>query len=258
MAARPVLRVVRCAGVPVLRQLRLEEALLRAGTGSWAVLNDAAAPDPPTVVLGVSGKVRELVDVEAAVADGVRAVRRFSGGGTVLVDGGTALYGLVVARAHLPHVAPFPEPLMRWSAAVYAEALRVAAPSESGFALRAQDFALGARKFGGNAQSITKERWLHHTSVLWDYDEERMARYLRYPAKTPKYRAGRKHADFLTRLRDVVPDRAGFAGAMRHSLKAHGFTCVDVTLEEAEDEFLRLPHLSNTRMVDLENLEGER
>lgn len=45
----------------------------------------------------------------------------------------------------------------------------------------------GSRKFGGNAQSITKDRWIHHTSFLWDYDAGNMA-YLKLPNRAPEYR----------------------------------------------------------------------
>ena len=37
-------------------------------------------------------------------------------------------------------------------------------------------------QFGGNAQAITKGRWLHHTSFLWAFEPENM-RYLRMPDK---------------------------------------------------------------------------
>lgn len=45
----------------------------------------------------------------------------------------------------------------------------------------------GERKFGGNAQAITSKRWLHHTSLLWDYDPRNMA-VLTNPKKQPAYR----------------------------------------------------------------------
>ena len=50
------------------------------------------------------------------------------------------------------------------------------------------DYCFGDVKFGGNAQAITKQRFLHHTSLLWDYQSERM-RLLKHPAKIPDYRA---------------------------------------------------------------------
>ena len=45
--------------------------------------------------------------------------------------------------------------------------------------------------------------WLHHTSFLWDYRSELM-QYLRHPAKTPEYREGRTHLDFLVPLKGEV------------------------------------------------------
>lgn len=50
------------------------------------------------------------------------------------------------------------------------------------------DYAFGSRKFGGNAQSITKNRWVHHTSFLWDYDVSNMD-YLKLPMRAPEYRS---------------------------------------------------------------------
>ena len=49
------------------------------------------------------------------------------------------------------------------------------------------DYVFDQRKFGGNAQSITGKRWLHHTSFLWDYRPEAMA-LLKHPPRSPKYR----------------------------------------------------------------------
>ena len=49
------------------------------------------------------------------------------------------------------------------------------------------DYVYDENKFGGNAQAITKQRWLHHTSFLWDFQEARMA-LLQHPARVPAYR----------------------------------------------------------------------
>ena len=52
MASVPV-RLLRLRGMPILEQLRLEEALLRATNQNWMVLNDGTPG--PTVVMGISG-----------------------------------------------------------------------------------------------------------------------------------------------------------------------------------------------------------
>ena len=49
------------------------------------------------------------------------------------------------------------------------------------------DYTFGEQKFGGNAQAITKQRWLHHTSFLWDFDRDNMA-LLKHPSRVPEYR----------------------------------------------------------------------
>ena len=46
-------RLLRLRGFPILHQLRLEEALLRADAGNWFVINDGTPQ--PSVVLGISG-----------------------------------------------------------------------------------------------------------------------------------------------------------------------------------------------------------
>jgi hypothetical protein len=42
------------------------------------------------------------------------------------------------------------------------------------FSLRENDYVLDNRKIGGNAQTIVRNRWVHHTSFLWDFNAQRM------------------------------------------------------------------------------------
>ena len=49
------------------------------------------------------------------------------------------------------------------------------------------DYCFGHLKFGGNAQAITKQRFLHHTSLLWDYEDANML-LLKHPDRVPEYR----------------------------------------------------------------------
>lgn len=58
------------------------------------------------------------------------------------------------------------------------------------------------KKIGGNAQTITKDRWVHHTSFLWDFDNLNM-NYLQMPKKRPEYRQSRPHGDFLRKLHPI-------------------------------------------------------
>lgn len=48
-----VVKVLRLQNFQILRQLKLEEALLRASNDNWFLVNDGT-PDP-AIVLGISG-----------------------------------------------------------------------------------------------------------------------------------------------------------------------------------------------------------
>lgn len=53
MAEQPILRVLRTSGLPILRQLKIEEYLFRGTHHNWFLLNDGS---PSTsIVLGLSG-----------------------------------------------------------------------------------------------------------------------------------------------------------------------------------------------------------
>ena len=109
------------------------------------------------------------------------------------------------------------------------------------FSLRENDYVLGERKMGGNAQSIVKGGWLHHTSFLWDYVDDHME-YLSLPSKRPEYRGDRKHEDFLVKLKTHYgPLRTtGFFAAVKQAC-VDEFDVEEVTLREAmkivDDQF---------------------
>lgn len=81
------LRFARLKNVHIFEQLRLEELLLRHDDKCWCLIN--SGPKIPAIVTGFSGKVPELVEIEAAKRDNIGVIRRFTGGGTVVVDENT-------------------------------------------------------------------------------------------------------------------------------------------------------------------------
>lgn len=226
------------------------------GRPSWDVdattRNEAAA-----IVLGIGGKPDQLLHLDLVRNDNVLTLKRFSGGGTVVLDYDSIWTTLIGRREELVSEV-FPRPIMQWSAdAIFGPMFeRLAAMQESKssnsnhnisskatmvldtkscgvessrivtvktirippdddsssmkrpaipkFQLREHDYVLGERKMGGNAQSIGKTGFLHHTSFLWDFQHENME-YLSLPAKRPEYRGDRSHNDFLVKLKDVYP-----------------------------------------------------
>ncbi len=202
-------RLLRLQSYPIYEQLLLEEALLATETGNWCLINQGT---PPAIVMGISAKKEELIAADKVLNDPIPLIRRFSGGGTVVVDENT-LFVTFICEKTLHDFPPYPEPIMRW-----AEALYKAAFPKQGLFLRENDFVIGEKKIGGNAQYIKKHKWLHHTSFLWDYDEKKMD-YLLHPKKTPPYRQGRTHADFLCRLKNYFDGRDQWIEGLIETLK---------------------------------------
>lgn len=193
----PLINLVRLKGFPILRQLQLEERLLRNSSDNWCIINDGT--DNPTIVMGVSGKPDELLDIKSVLEDQIPVIRRFTGGGTVIVDHNTVFVTFICNKDAVAGLKPFPQPIMSWSGLLYNKVFQ-----GTDFHLRENDYVFGNRKFGGNAQSITKSRWIHHTSFLWDYEVRNMT-YLRHPKRVPDYREARSHLDFICSLKDYMP-----------------------------------------------------
>lgn len=49
----PLMNLVRFKGVPILKQLHLEEQLLRTSSDNWCIINDGT--NAPNIVMGLSG-----------------------------------------------------------------------------------------------------------------------------------------------------------------------------------------------------------
>ena len=76
---RPVLKFVNLRGrMGIYDQLKIEELFMRHQKDNWYLLNTGI--DQPSVVLGISGKVHELVNLRRCMDDQIPLIRRFSGG----------------------------------------------------------------------------------------------------------------------------------------------------------------------------------
>lgn len=234
---------MRLAGAPILQQLHIEQALLRADSQNWLVVNDGSSV--PAIVMGISGKAEELVHIDKVKEAKVDVIKRFSGGGTVIVDEDTVFSTLIMNAASLPHVECYPRPVMRWTEGL----LQPIFCPYGNFRLACHDYVFDENKFGGNAQAITKQRWLHHTSFLWNFKDERMA-LLKHPARVPPYRKGREHLKFLLRLEDVMPLRSAFLRQLEAAVAKQGFELQEASMEEVAS-ILEREHLQTTRVLDL-------
>uniref|UniRef100_A0A1D1ZFT6 Lipoate-protein ligase LplJ n=1 Tax=Anthurium amnicola TaxID=1678845 RepID=A0A1D1ZFT6_9ARAE len=118
----PIMKLVRTTAVPIIQQLHLEERLLRTSSDNWCVINEGT--NTPTIVMGVSGKVSELIELESVLQDRVPIIRRFTGGGTVIVDKGTVFVTFICNKDAIPGLQLYPRPIMSWTGQLYAKALQ--------------------------------------------------------------------------------------------------------------------------------------
>lgn len=225
------MEILNLKNIPILDQLRLEEALLRADSNEWCLINHGSSA---AIVMGISGKPDELLDLEKVTRDAIAVIKRFSGGGTVYIDSQTLFVTFICNGQKQP------KEILEWTQKLYQ-------PLLPGFSLRENDYVFGERKFGGNAQYIQKGRFLHHTSFLWDYDPEKMD-YLLLPKKQPAYRQSRPHTDFLTTLRPLFSTQEILAEAfLTHICKQ----CNGKVSSLPEDLLMR-PHRKASTLLDLE------
>ncbi|CAB9517364.1 Lipoate-protein ligase [Seminavis robusta] len=308
---------LRQSGLSVIERLCLEECLLRHDSHNrqWIIWGthhptksrflqiptqslpsyiitpppQAEQNNPPCiVVMGIGGKPKLLLDIPRIQEHGIWVVKRFSGGGTVVVDH-NCIYTTLIGRNgpdqlveaseaadensnnNIQKVPPYPREIMEWTATnvfgpTFAKLKEMAASTAitttaeiPDFELKENDYVMGGtQKVAGNAQSIVKTGFLHHTSFLWTFRQENM-KYLKLPAKRPEYRKDRSHASFLIELQEAYHNQLQM-DAFFQSLEAvcqDSFDVEHVTLDEAMLEFGTdgiqgfFESKSRTRFVDL-------
>lgn len=177
--------------------------------------------------MGISGKPEALIDVPYARRAGFEVIKRFTGGGTVVVDSNT-LFVTLIGDADAFGLDPWPRSIMSWTEGLYRPVL-----GKDDFRLVENDYCIGSRKVGGNAQAVSRGRFVHHTSFLWDFDPDNM-RSLLLPSKRPDYRGDRSHGDFLCTLRGRFDDPVQFEDAIVSQVEAVVGSVESVTVEEVK------------------------
>jgi len=205
-----MLKFIHTKKIDIFTQLKREETLLKTSKDSFCIINEGTSP---AIVLGISNKPKDLISTDRAKKDKVPLIKRFSGGGTVFVDGNTIFVTFIFSKDFLK-IDLFPEPIMRWAEKFYKKVFK-----QFNFSLIENDFVINNKKIAGNAKYIKKDRFLLHTSFLLDYNKEKMNKYLLLPQRTPAYRNKRSHIDFLTTLKSYLSKDA-FIKSLKNQLKS--------------------------------------
>lgn len=168
----------------------------------------------PVVVAGRSNRLEDWVHLDACRRDGVPVLRRFSGGGAVVLGPGSLNYAVAISLVSRPELADVGASLcfvlQHVVAAFELEGLVIVAPS---------DLALDGLKVSGNAQRRGRRAMLQHGTILYDFDSALAGRYLAPPPREPAYRRHRNHETFMGNVplpEGVVRDRLTAALAATH------------------------------------------
>jgi len=207
----------------IYEQLLLEEALLRTDDRNFCIINNGS---PKAIVLGISSSVEKFVNHKKTHENSIPLIKRYSGGGTVFVDSNTIFVSFIVNKEIINNHL-FPETIHNWAEKIYKDVFNF-----NGFALKENDYVIKDKKFGGNAQYIKKNRCVHHTTFLWDFEAENM-NCLLFPPKTPNYRKERNHLDFLTKIKHHFKSKELLIEQLEKTLSKH-FVSEEIKLDKLD------------------------
>ena len=126
----------------------------------------------PTLMIGRNQNTQSEIDEDFARRNGIHIVRRLSGGGTIYTDENTWQYSFIVPKSKDGvDFKPYTDQIV-------ATLCKLGVPAY--FSGR-NDILVSGRKISGSAQYIGRDVLLHHGSLLFGTDLERMAACLRVP-----------------------------------------------------------------------------
>ena len=141
--------------------LASEEYLLKHTDGFYIYIwiND------PAVIVGVNQNALQEVNLGYTNANGIKVVRRLTGGGAVYHDGGNLCYTVIAPYDDSENnYKKFTTPVIE-----YLNSIGVKAE----FSGR-NDITVDGKKISGNAQTVYKNRIMHHGTLLFSTDPERL------------------------------------------------------------------------------------
>jgi len=179
------------------------------------------------VVVGRSNHVDTETDLQQCLAEDVPIFRRASGGGAVVLGAGCLAYALALPltdELRAMGVTTVTRSIMQ----TIADSL---APLATGVTVcGTSDLVLNDRKFSGNSQRWLKQAFLHHGTILYDFDLPALPRLLKQPTRQPEYRLQRTHQDFVT---NIPLKRQQIVDCLVNAWRGQPATYSDSTLQQA-------------------------
>ena len=159
-------------------------------------------PSNTAVVLGSGNATETEVNVDYCTQAGIPVLRRYGGGGTVV------LYpGCVVVSIGAWVKDPFNN--SRYFRGLNQAVIQALASTWPVFSQLSQsgisDIVAGDQKVAGTSLFRSRQYLLYQASILVALDRPLISQCLKHPTKEPDYRKGRKHDSFLTSLSELEP-----------------------------------------------------
>ena len=161
----------------------------------------------PSVIIGSNQAVENEVDLNFCSDNHIRIFRRLSGGGAVYHDTGNLNYCFIHAKTTAPLSADFLKPVVK-----ALTSLNI--PVETG---KRKDLWLDGYKISGTASHVSKNRELHHGTLLYNTDLKKLQQVLN-PEKRDVIRKAtasilspvKNICTFIEQKGGVAPDKSTF------------------------------------------------
>jgi lipoate-protein ligase A len=140
-------------------------------------------------------------NLAACEADNIPVLRRYGGGGTVLLYPGCVVVsiGCWVAQQFQNNL------YFKIANQSVIDSLALAWPEFHELSQRGlSDLAYRERKVAGTSLFRSRNYLLYQASLIVESNIDAISKYLRHPSKEPEYRKGKAHREFLTSLNDIV------------------------------------------------------
>lgn len=150
------------------------------------------------IVLGKYQNVYQEINVPLAEMQGIKIARRITGGGTVFHDKGNLNYSFITenTKTHLRCYDDFLFPVIHALQAMGIDAHK----------RNACDIAIGDLKISGSAQSVRGNRVLHHGTLLFDADMDKLHRLLKVTDAVIESKAVASVPSQVTNIRENLKD----------------------------------------------------
>lgn len=190
------MRVIDISFKSPLQNIQYDEELLNLAenSGVQPILRFWES-DTYFVSLGCIDKEEDAIHKSACENDNVLVIKRSSGGGTVLLGPGCLVYALILPKERVFFDV---RKSYHYILSIVCDSLRTLGyPAEIKDIF---DIAVENRKISGNAQLRKRKYFLHHGTLLYNFNLDMVGKYLKEPQKQPSYRKNRSHKEFLYSL----------------------------------------------------------